>query len=113
MFRSIFTVRKFKGDSTEYQAYFEDFDKAKKFAESEVEKIGEDYVFTKKTHFDGSFTLSWTFDNYLIWLHDSCWITDFRVNGIGFYDDSGLLWEFDTMEDFRSWLALKNRLAMN
>ena len=113
MFKTIFTVRKFTDDSTEYRAYFEDFDEAKKFAESEVEKMNERYVYKKKTYFDGSVLYSWMFDHHLFWLHDNAWLTDFRVNGIGFYDDSGSLYEFDTMADFQSWLALRNRLAIN
>lgn len=107
MFKTIFTVRKRTGSdfgSHIYSAYFEDFDEAKKFAEKEIKKVEQEFSFTKRFFLDGSFCYSWISDYCWISLDNNAWITDFRFNGIGFHNETGLLiGDFETMDDLKNY----------
>lgn len=117
MFKTIFTVRKRTGSDyccNIFAAHFENFDEAKRFAESEVKKVEEDFSFTKEFFFDGSFCYSWISDYCWITLDDNAWVTDFRFNGFGFYDHTGLLiGDFETMEDLRNYFKRSVELALD
>jgi len=117
MFKTIFTVRKRTGSdygSDIYAAHFENFDEAKRFAESEVEKVGQEFTFSRSFRFDGSFTYSWISDYCWISLDNCAWVTDFRFSGFGFYDETGLLvGDFETMENLRNYFKRSVDLAMN
>ena len=118
MFMTIFTVRKkfgFLYEQDIFSAYFEDFEEAKRFAESEVEN-GEEKVFSysKKTYPDGSFCYSWLSDNCWITLDDNAYVTDYRSNGFSFANESGLkTCEFETMEELRAYLKRSQEIAKN
>ena len=117
MFKTIFTVRKRTGSdfgSWIYSAYFEDFDEAKKFAENEVKKVEQEFSFTMRSYIDGSFCYSWVSDYCWISLDDNAWITDFRFNGLGFYNETGLLvGNFKTMDDLKKYFKSSVSLAMD
>ena len=120
MFKTIFTVRKRTGwdyGSDIFSAYFENFDDAKKFAEAEAEKVNKTdkvFSFSKKTHLDGSFTYSWLSENCWITLDDFAYITDYRFNGHGFYDNTGLLvGDFKTLDDLRGYFRRSVEMALN
>ena len=115
MFNTIFTVTKRIGSdlgTIEYQAYFEDFEDAEKFVANEVRKIGENYTYCERSHFDGSFIHSWMFDYILFELNDFAWVTDFRVNGIGFYHSGGLLTEFENYDLLKKYIKHSQEMAL-
>ena len=113
MFKTIFTVTKMVGESKIYSAYFEDFEDAEKFVANEVRKIGENYTYCERSYFDGSFTHSWMFDYILFELNDFAWITDFRFNGIGFHDETGLVVEdFESLDSMRTYFKKSQEMAL-
>lgn len=105
MFGTIYTVTKRTCDSTNFEVFFEDFDKAKEFAFKLSEELTkEDKIFYETTHFDGSYICNWS-DRYRdIELHDFAWFTDWRVNGIGFYHSGGILTEFPNYEELQKFI---------
>ena len=117
MFKTIFTVRKRTGSdygSNVFSAHFENFDEAKRYAESEVKKVEQEFTFSRSFRFDGSFCYSWISDYCWISLDDNAWVTDFRFNGFGFHDETGLLiGDFETMEDLRAYWKRSQELAIN
>lgn len=117
MFKTIYSVRKEVCESQIYTAYFENFDDAKKFAEAEAEKVNKTdkvFSFSKKTYLDGSFTYSWLSDYCWITLDDDAYITDFRFNGFGFYNETGLLvGDFKTLDDLRGYFRRSVEMALN
>lgn len=104
MFKTIYTVRRKQGDSTLYDALFEDYGKAKAYAENEVAGIDDDFIYGKRYHNDGSFVESWTGDHNEVVLNDNAWLTDFRTNGIAFHNECGLVWEFENYEAFQKFI---------
>jgi hypothetical protein len=117
MFKTIFTVTKKVYDSTKYSAYFENYHEAFVFAKKEVIKANDNKLVgilpTKRNYLDGSFLLTWDLDNVEIFMHDNAWITDFRVNGIGFYDEHGLLTEFENMDIMREYFKNSQKIAVS
>ena len=116
MFKTIFTVTKKIGSdygTTEYQAYFENFEDAEKFVVNEVRKIDEDIVYCKRSHFDGSFIHSWIFDYVYFTLDNLAWVTDFMVDGIGFYHSGGLLTEFENYDFLKAYIKRSQEMALN
>ena len=114
MFKTIFTVTKKTCDSTEYSAFFEDFDKAKEFAEKESKNlVKEDFCFYETTHFDGSYVCNWSDRYYDISLDDFAWVTDWRVNGIGFYHSGGILTEFENYEELQRFILKSQEIALS
>ena len=116
MFKTIFTVTKMVGESKEYSAYFENYFDAFVFAKKEVSKIkkGKGCDFTKRKYLDGSFQMEWNLDYIQFQLNDFAWITDFRFNGIGFYNESGLQVEdFDSMDSLRKYFKRSQEMALN
>ena len=98
MFKTIFTVEKNKDGSNIYQVFFESYDEAKAFAESEVKKLKDNFVFNRENHLDGSFCESWIGDVCEIWLHDDAWADDWRTNGVRFHYSAGISTEFENEE---------------
>ena len=53
-------------------------------------------------------------DNVQFFMNDFAWITDFRFNGIGFYNESGLQVEdFDSMDSLRKYFKRSQEMALN
>ena len=112
MFKTIFTVTKLVGDSKEYSAYFENYFDAFVFAKKEVAKIKIGCEMRKRGYLDGGFQLSWDLGNTEFIMNDFAWITDFRFNGVGFYNESGLLIDdFCSMESLREYFKRSRRIA--
>lgn len=104
MFKTIFTVTKRTCESTDFKVYFEDFDKAKRFADTESKKLIGLVAHYAHHYIDGSCLYEWADKYHTISLDDYAWLTDFRVNGIGFYNNGGILTEFETYEDFQKYI---------
>ena len=114
MFKTIFTVTKMVGESKEYSAYFENYFDAFVFAKKEVAKIKFGCGFRKRGYLDGGFQLEWDLDGVQFFMNDFAWITDFRFNGIGFYNESGLQVEdFDSMDSLREYFKRSQEMALN
>jgi len=115
MVKTIFTVKKIVGETTDFSVYFESYHEAFVFAKKEAIRINGlgGSAFKEREYIDGSFSLTWDLDNIQILMNDFAWVTDYCANGIKFYDESGLPFDFETMEDLRSWFALKRKLAEN
>ena len=116
MFKTIFTVKKIVGESREYSAYFENYFDAFVFAKKEVSKIKKwkGCDFTKRGHLDGSFQMEWDLDYIQFQLNNFAWITDFRFNGIGFYDETGLqIDDFCSMETLRAYFKRSRLIALS
>lgn len=104
MFKTIFTVTKMVGESKIYSAYFENYFDAFIFAKKEVAKVKRGCEFTKRGYLDGGFQLEWDLNNVHFLMNDFAWITDFRFNGIGFYDETGLVVEdFESLDSMRAY----------
>ena len=114
MFRTIFTVTKKTCESTDYEVYFEDFEKAKKFAVSESKKLSDGIIVHYGHHYpDGSLHYVWADKSHEVFLDDYAWITDFRVNGIGFYHSGGILSEFDDYDSLKAFIKRSQEIALN
>lgn len=114
MFKTIFTVTKMVGESKEYSAYFEDYYSAFVFAKKEVAKIKKGCDFRKRGYLDGGFQLEWDLYNVQFFMNDFAWITDFRFNGIGFYNETGLQVEdFESMDSLRKYFKRSQEIAKN
>lgn len=114
MFRTIFTVTKIVSESTHYRAHFEDFAEAKKFAESEIEKVGGEHLLATRHYLDGSFFYDYFSVEKPIEIHldDFAWITDFRFSGLGFYDNTGLLiGNFESMDTLREFFKRSRKIS--
>ena len=109
MFATIYTVQRIQNESTVFRAYFEEYDEAKAFAEQQVKEIKDDFTFGKRSYPDGSFQHSWTGDHNEIVLNDFAWLTDYRTEGVCFYDESGLTWPFSNYENFKKVIIQKKR----
>lgn len=113
MFETIYSVRKEVCESHIYTALFEELADARKFIEKEIAKIEGQCWKTKKRHLDGSFSETWDFDNVTFYLDDFAWVTDFRANGIKFYDHTGLTFDFDSRDALEEFFARSVRIALN
>ena len=102
MFKTIYTVRKIRGESTEYRAYFEEYNDAKKFAEKEAATIDDCFSIGQRHHLDGSFEYSWTGHHSEVLMNDFAWLCDYNCKGIRFYDDQGLVWNYDNYAQFKN-----------
>lgn len=104
MFRTIFTVTLYKGESTIFRAFFEDCADARTFAENLTKKTADKYCYSRRDYFDGSFLLTWLGDWTEILLDDNAWVTDLESNGIRFYDTLGLNTDFESYDDFKNFI---------
>ena len=109
MISTIYTVRRIQNESTVYRAYFEEYNDAKAFAEKQVAAIKDNFIFGKRSYPDGSFQHSWTGEHNEILLNDFAWITDWRVEGVCFHDESGLTWPFSSYENFKKVIIQKKQ----
>jgi len=115
MFKTLFTVEKKVCESTEFTVLFEDYGKAKEFAfglvQNLTEKEDEDFTHWSRKHLDGSMLILWMSNRYEISIDDYAWITDYRTDGIRFYDHCGIPVEFDSMDSLKEYIKLKRRLT--
>ena len=110
MFRTIYEVKKVKGESQSYRAYFNDFGEAYKFAQNEVKNNPDEYVHQKSSHFDGSWCYSWIGYHTEILFDNDAWLTD--ISGvIEFHDSSGLKWDFESFDDFEEFIERSQKMA--
>ena len=103
MFKTIFTVTKRTCGSIDSRVYFEDFKEAQKFAEKESKKLSGIVVLYGHKYPDGSLLYEWADKFHEITLDDFAWVTDFRVNGIGFYHNDGILLEFPNYDELQKY----------
>lgn len=102
MFRTIYTVQKISGESTDYRAYFEELDDARKFAEKEVAAIDDNFSYSHRHYLDGSFQYSWTGMNHEVLLNDFAWVNDHNCKGVRFCDSQGLVWNYESYAKFKN-----------
>ena len=118
MFKTIFSVTKEVSGSREFVALFEDYVKAKAFFTSLVEEVSkeenEDFQYWRANHLDGSFFETWFSERYDFNLDDNAWITDEdHSDKILFYDNTGIVFKFDSMEAVREYFKRSQEIALN
>lgn len=111
MFKTIYSVTKKTCGSTDFRVFFEEFDKAKQFAESESKKLSGLVNHYGHHYPDGSLLYEWENKTSQISFDDYAWVTDFRVNGIGFYHSGGLLTKFENYEELRKFILKSQKFS--
>lgn len=108
MFETVISVKKTSGGSDIFEAYFLDYKEAKKFAESEVKKLKDNFVYSQRHYLDGSFDESWKGNVHEIVINDSSWASDYPTRKIRFMP-LGL--EFETEEEFHQFIKRSQQIA--